>query len=625
MKTIFSIFIQIMGILYVCSLSAQPYSLQSIPFNQVQINDPFWSARQKVNAVATLETCIAQTRDSTKRISNFEKAAGLKEGEHEGKYYDDSDVYKAMEGLAYSLINNPNPEYEALLDRWIALIAKSQQPDGYLNTYYTLSHPDERWTNMEKHEMYCGGHMIEAAIAHYRATGKESFLDVAIKFADYLNNTFGPDKRHWVAGHEEIELALVKLYYSTGNEKYLELSHWLLEERGHGYGKGGIWDRSERGSEYCQDDVPVSEIADIKGHAVRAMYLFAGMADVAAEKNIPEYVEALKRVWDDVTLRNMYVTGGIGSSGSNEGFSEDYDLPNKTAYCETCASIGMVFWNNRMNLLTGDSKYEDILERSLYNGVLPGVSLEGDLFFYVNPLESNGDHHRKRWYGTACCPSNIARFIPSLGNYIYLAGKDELVVNLFIGNETNLEIGDTEVNLVQKTGYPWDGKFHLAVNPVNPVEFDLKIRIPGWCKSSQVGLNGEEIEGSVNEDGYLVIHRKWNAGDEVTLLLDMPVELVEADPQVKENIGKRSVQRGPLVYCLEQTDNKSINLDEISLAQGVTFSLSTGEGKLKDMKILKADTESGELTFIPYFAWDNRESGKMKVWVNFKEQNSLYK
>jgi len=625
MKTIFYFTAQIIFIFAVYSLSGQPYSLQPVPFNKVQIHDSFWSARQKIHATTTLKTCVAQTRDFTHRISNFEKAAGLKKGLHEGKYYDDSDVYKAMEGIAYSLINNPNPKYEALLDHWINLIAKSQQSDGYLNTYYTLNHPNERWTDMTMHEMYCGGHMIEAAIAHYRATGKETFLNVATKFANHLDRTFGPGKRHWVAGHQEIELALVKLYHVTGNKKYLDLAHWLLEERGHGHGKGRIWDNSERGPAYCQDDVPVTKISDVKGHAVRAMYLYTGMADVAAEKDIPHYVKALKRVWEDVALRNMYVTGGIGSTRQNEGFTEDYDLPNKTAYCETCASIGMVFWNNRMNLLTGESKYADILERSLYNGVLSGVSLEGDLFFYVNPLESDGDHHRKRWYGTACCPSNIARFIPSVGNYIYLTGDNELVVNLFIGNESDFLIKGTDVKVEQKTDYPWDGEIQIQITPEKAIDFDLKMRIPDWCKSYQVFLNGKEFSEPSVLNGYLSISRKWKPGDEITLLLDMPVELVAADPRVKENIGKRAIQRGPLVYCLEQTDNPNINMDNVSIDQGVAFSLHTGEGKLKEMKILKANTENGELTFVPYFAWDNREAGKMKVWVDFNEKITLYK
>lgn len=593
---------------------AQTYQMQPVPFNQVSIRDGFWGSRLKAHSGQTLPVCIAQMQDSTMRISNFEKAAGLKEGRHEGIYFDDSDVYKAMEGIAYSLINNPDKAYEDLLDRWIGLIAKAQQPDGYLNTFYTLNAPDQRWTDMDKHEMYCGGHMIEAAIAYYQATGKKTFLDVAVKFANHLDNTFGPGKRHWVPGHEEIELALVKLYHVTGDEKYLALAHWLLEERGRGHGKGAIWNNPKMGSVHCQDDVPVSEIADIRGHAVRAMYLFAGMADVAVEKNIPGYVEALKRVWEDVVYRNMYITGGIGSSRHNEGFTDDYDLPNKTAYCETCASIGMVLWNNRMNLLTKDAKYADVLERSLYNGVLAGISLEGDLFFYVNPLESDGDHHRKRWYGCACCPSNVSRFIPSVGSYIYLKNENELFVNLYVGNQAEFEMGKTKLKVQQTTDYPWDGKVDLAIDPVAPVSFDLKLRIPGWCKSFRASVNGQPIPAVQKEDGYLSMDRKWKKGDQVSLVLDMPAELVAADPRVKENTGKRAVRRGPLVYCLEEADNGDIR--EVQVDRETRFAILPATGKLDQAYVLKARSDNRELTFIPYFTWDNREPGKMKVWVD---------
>jgi uncharacterized protein len=563
----------------------------------------------------TLKTCIAQTQDSTKRINNFEKAAGLVEGKHEGQFFDDSDVYKAMEGIAYSLINNPNPKYEALLDRWIVLIAKSQQPDGYLNTFYTLNHPEKRWTDMFNHEMYCGGHMIEAAIAHKMATGKTNFLDIAIKFADHLDSTFGPGKRNWVPGHQEIELALVKLYHETGQKRYLNLAYWLLEQRGKGH---GVWTRPNRGEKYSQDDIPVSQIADIKGHAVRAMYLFAGMADVAGALDILAYVKALERVWENVVYKNMYITGGIGSSKDNEGFTEDYHLPNKTAYCETCASIGMVFWNHRMNMLFKDGKFVDVLERSLYNGTLSGVSLDGDRFFYVNPLESDGDHHRQRWFGTACCPSNIARLIPSVGNYIYLTGKDELYINLFIGNTTNVRLGDTQVNLVQKTNYPWDGKISLIVNPESPVSFTAKIRKPGWCNNYSIAVNNKQIINPIPEDGYKNISREWKSGDKITLTLDMPVELIAADPRVIENIGKRAVQRGPLVYCLEEVDNKNLNFDKVSLDKQSTFRITHGKGNLKNMVLLKTSSGRQKLIFNPYFAWDNREAGKMKVWINYK-------
>lgn len=602
------------------SLQAQHYSVQPVPFNQINIHDSFWTPRLEAHAHHTLETCIAQTQDSTERINNFKKAAGLKEGKHIGIYFDDSDVYKAMEGIAYSLINNPDPAHEALLDRWIGLIAQSQQPDGYLNTYYTLNYPDQRLTDMEKHELYCGGHMIEAAIAHHRATGKSTFLNVAIKFADFLDQTFGPGKRHWVTGHEEVELALVKLYHETQNKKYLDLSHWLLEERGHGYGVGGIWNSKDMGPQYCQDDVPVSDISEIKGHAVRAMYLFTGMADVAAEKELPAYIAALERVWDDVVLRNMYITGGIGSSGHNEGFTQDYDLPNKEAYCETCASIGMVLWNNRMNLLSKDAKYVDVMERCMYNGVLSGISLKGNLFFYVNPLESEGNHHRQRWFGCACCPSNVSRFIPSIGNYIYMTGEKEIFVNLYIGSDSKIKLGTNEVELTQKTSYPWSGKVQLRVKPNSAATFALNMRVPGWCKKYSIAVNGKIIPSSELENGYLKIDRLWKAGDEVALNLEMPVEVVAADPRVKQNAGKRAIQRGPLVYCAEQADNKKMNLDQVALKPTNQFNSKPAKGLLKNMTLLETMVQGQHLTFIPYFAWDNREAGKMKVWIDYQDQ-----
>ncbi|MGQ8338589.1 glycoside hydrolase family 127 protein [Sunxiuqinia sp. A32] len=593
---------------------------QSVPFTSVKITDDFWGSRLKTHSKVTLSTCIAQMQDSTKRISNFMRAAGLEKGQHEGIFFDDSDVYKAMEGVAYSLINNPNPELEALLETWIGYIAKAQEEDGYLNTYYSLSHPDEKWTDMEKHEMYCGGHMIEAAIAHNRATGRDSFLKVAEKFVHHLMDTFGPEKRHWVTGHEEIELALVKLYHLTENKEYLNFSDWLLQERGHGHGRGTIWDSDRfHGASYCQDDVPVSEITDIKGHAVRAMYLFTGMADVATETKNEGYIDAMKRVWEDVVLRNMYITGGIGSSKSNEGFTEDYDLPNKEAYAETCASIGMVYWNNRMNLLTGESFYADIMERAMYNGVLSGVSLSGDLFFYVNPLESDGDHHRQRWFGCACCPSNISRFLPSVGNYVYTASEDKVFANLYIQSESEIEFGGKKVILEQSTNYPWEGKVDFRVSPAEESEFELNLRIPGWCTSYQVLVNGQPIEQPNVVKGYLSLKQVWKKGDTVSLNMDMPVEIVEADPRVKANVGARAIQRGPLVYCIEEMDNAKLSWGDINLDASNKFEVRNASGVLSGMKKIQTNTGQGVLTLIPYNAWDNREAGKMKVWLPFNE------
>lgn len=603
-----------------CQKPVQKYAAQQVPFNQVKITDQFWSNRLQAHAKATLETCIVQTEDSTGRIDNFKKTAGLMEGGHEGYYFDDSDVYKAMEGISYSLVNNPNPEYEALLDRWISYIAKSQQPDGYLDTYYTLNGLDQSWTDMEKHEMYCGGHMIEAAVAHHKATGKITFLNVATRYADYLCNNFGPGKKDWVPGHEEIELALVKLYHETGEKKYLDLSYWLLEERGHGHGKGAIWDNKDWGPAYCQDDVPVAEISDIKGHAVRAMYLFSGMADVAAEKDLPQYVDALQRIWEDVVDRNMYITGGIGSSGDNEGFSNDYDLPNKEAYCETCASIGMVLWNERMNLFSQDAKYIDVMERSMYNGVLSGMSMEGNRFFYVNPLESDGNHHRREWYGCACCPSNISRFLPSVGSYIYtLSEANGLFVNLYIGSTTETEIQGANTEIIQTTDYPWNGKVEITMNPEKELEFPLNLRIPGWCKKYDVFVNGKLQKADKDVNSYVTLKNSWKEGDIITLDLDMPVEMVAADPHVEADKGKRAIQRGPLVYCMEETDQKNTNWEGIHLNSNTKFETTAAIGKLTGMLAIEGNTNDSSFTLIPYFAWDNREAGKMKVWIDYTE------
>ena len=488
-------------------IKEQPLKMiEQIDFSHVKINDNFWSPRLSKHVSATLPVCIDQIENQTGRIRNFENAA-KGEGEHSGIFFDDSDVYKALEGMAYSLINNPDPELEKKADEWIDKFAAAQQPDGYINTFYTLTGLDKRWTNMDKHEMYCAGHMIEAGVAYYQATGKRKLLDVCIRMTDHMMSQFGPGKRHWVPGHEEIELALVKLYQTTQEQKYLDFAYWLLEERGHGHGTMG--DEGKWDPVYYQDIVPVRRLTDISGHAVRCMYLYCGMADVAALKNDTGYIAAIDRLWDDVVHRNMYITGGIGSSHDNEGFTEDYDLPNLDAYCETCASVGMVLWNQRMNQLTGDSKYIDVLERSLYNGALAGISLGGDRFFYVNPLESKGDHHRQEWYGCACCPSQLSRFLPSIGNYIYASSDDALWVNLYIGNTGQIRIGETDILLTQETDYPWDGSVKLTISTSLPLEKEIRLRIPNWCKTYDLSINGKRINVS-EEKGYAVI-KDWKS------------------------------------------------------------------------------------------------------------------
>ena len=595
-------------------IKEQPLKMiEQIDFSHVKINDNFWSPRLSKHVSATLPVCIDQIENQTGRIRNFENAA-KGEGEHSGIFFDDSDVYKALEGMAYSLINNPDPELEKKADEWIDKFAAAQQPDGYINTFYTLTGLDKRWTNMDKHEMYCAGHMIEAGVAYYQATGKRKLLDVCIRMTDHMMSQFGPGKRHWVPGHEEIELALVKLYQTTQEQKYLDFAYWLLEERGHGHGTMG--DEGKWDPVYYQDIVPVRRLTDISGHAVRCMYLYCGMADVAALKNDTGYIAAIDRLWDDVVHRNMYITGGIGSSHDNEGFTEDYDLPNLDAYCETCASVGMVLWNQRMNQLTGDSKYIDILERSLYNGALAGISLGGDRFFYVNPLESKGDHHRQEWYGCACCPSQLSRFLPSIGNYIYASSDDALWVNLYIGNTGQIRIGETDILLTQETDYPWDGSVKLTISTSQPLEKEIRLRIPNWCKTYDLSINGKRINVS-EEKGYAVI-KDWKSQDVIALDMDMPVEIVAADPHVKENFGKRAIQRGPLVYCMEEIDNPEY-FDQIQLSPSTTFQTAFASDILNGIKTIKTNGRAQSATFIPYYAWDNRKAGKMRVWIPYNE------
>lgn len=595
-------------------IKEQPLKMiEQIDFSHVKINDNFWSPRLSKHVSATLPVCIDQIENQTGRIRNFENAA-KGEGEHSGIFFDDSDVYKALEGMAYSLINNPDPELEKKADEWIDKFAAAQQPDGYINTFYTLTGLDKRWTNMDKHEMYCAGHMIEAGVAYYQATGKRKLLDVCIRMTDHMMSQFGPGKRHWVPGHEEIELALVKLYQTTQEQKYLDFAYWLLEERGHGHGTMG--DEGKWDPVYYQDIVPVRQLTDISGHAVRCMYLYCGMADVAALKNDTGYIAAMDRLWDDVVHRNMYITGGIGSSRDNEGFTEDYDLPNLDAYCETCASVGMVLWNQRMNQLTGDSKYIDVLERSLYNGALAGISLGGDRFFYVNPLESKGDHHRQEWYGCACCPSQLSRFLPSIGNYIYASSDDALWVNLYIGNTGQIRIGETDILLTQETDYPWDGSVKLTISTSQPLEKEIRLRIPDWCKTYDLSINGKRINVS-EEKGYAVI-KDWKSQDVIALDMDMPVEIVAADPHVKENFGKRAIQRGPLVYCMEEIDNP-VYFDQIQLSPSTTFQTAFASDILNGIKTIKTNGRAQSATFIPYYAWDNRKAGKMRVWIPYNE------
>jgi uncharacterized protein len=617
--------------------------IKAVPFSAVTITDAFWKPRIEKVAMVTIPVCVDQTEVKTPRLRNFEKVARKKGEQHEGIFFDDSDVFKALEAIAYSLTNHPDAALEKRADDWIDKIAAAQLPDGYLNTYYTLTDLNLRWTDMSMHEDYNGGHLIEAAVAYYQSTGKRKLLDVAIRFANYFDSVFGPNKRHWVTGHEELELALVKLYHVTNDVKYLQLSHWLLEERGHGYAKGYTW-TDWKDTAYAQDKTTVKDTREITGHAVRAMYLYTGVADVASATNDTAYMTAMKSVWEDVVYRNMYITGGIGSSGSNEGFSVDYDLPNDHAYCETCASVGMVFWNQRMNLLTGDGKYVDVLERSLYNGALDGLSLSGDHFFYGNTLASTGNNERREWFGTACCPSNIARLIASLGNYIYASSANTIWVNLYVGSKTNVAVNNTKIAIEQQTNYPWDGDISLHINPDEKTTCALMLRIPGWAQNQPVpGSTYQYLtNGNTNftitvnnvpatytlQNGYAIINREWKKGDVVQLHLPMEVKRIIAINDVKDDRNRTALERGPLVYCVEHADNggKAMNLilpDEAVLTSSYNAALLNGVVTIQTTATILQPTSNGDgiesikktITAIPYYAWANRGKGQMQVWL----------
>ncbi len=619
--------------------------IEFVSFSKVNITDAFWKPKIDKVATVTIPVCIDQTEVKTPRIRNFEKVARKKGEQHEGIFYDDSDVFKALEAMSYALKTHPNTEMEKKCDEWIDKIAAAQQPDGYLNTWYTLKGLQDRYTDMSMHEDYNAGHMIEAGVAYFNATGKRKLLDVCIKWADHFDALFGPGKRHWVTGHQELELALVKLYKVTKHEKYLKLSDWLLSERGKKLAKGYTW-TDWKDTAYAQDVVPVKEQKEITGHAVRAMYMYTGAADVAEQTGDADYMKAMRTVWEDVVYRNMYITGGIGSAGSNEGFSQDYDLPNEQAYCETCASVGMVFWNQRMNALTGNSEYMDVLERSLYNAALDGLSLSGDRFFYGNPLASRGQHQRREWFGTACCPANIARLVASLGDYIYAKTDNSIYVNLFVGSNTNIPLKNGNVDLKMETNYPWDGNIKLNIDPVKRSKFKLYLRVPGWHQGKTVpgdlytftgignipapyGLtvNGKPADGS-EENGYVVIDRTWQKGDKVEYTLSMGVNMVDSRDSLKQNINRIAIQRGPIVYCLEGADNNG-KAWNIIIPENTEFKTMDHKVLDESVQALTAEvpvvivnddgtslrTETKKIIAIPYYTWANRGKNEMQVWL----------
>jgi uncharacterized protein len=586
-------------------------SLSGVPFTEVKLSDGFWTPRIETNRVNSLPHNFDWCK-KTGRIDNFAKAGKLMSGKFEGIFFNDSDVFKVLEGASYSLAAHPDPALDKTVDEVIAKIAAAQQTDGYLNTYFTLAEPGKRLTNLrDMHELYCAGHLIEAAVAHYRATGKRTLLDVAAKYADYIESVFGPGKRHGVPGHEEIELALVKLYDVTGQKKYFDLAKFFIDIRG---------DKSQREiwGEYHQDHKPVREQNEIVGHAVRAMYLYSGTADVAAQTGDQRLIDAMGRLWDDVVRRKMYLTGGIGARHEGEAFGNAFELPNDSAYCETCAAIGLALWAHRLNLMHADAQYADVVERVAYNGILSGVGMDGRRFFYVNPLASDGNHHREPFFDCACCPPNVSRFLPSLPGYVYATGDASIFVNLYIAGTAKVSLGGnfvTSVTLTQETQYPWDGKVRLTVEPKQPAEFSVQLRIPDWCRDATVAVNGEAVAPLKTDKGYAALKRRWQAGDVIQLDLPMPVERIEANPQVKADLNRVAVQRGPIVYCFEAIDNGG-RAKNIVLARDTKFAVEHRKDLLGGVTVITGvDADGRKVTAVPYYAWDHRAPGEMAVWV----------
>ena len=616
--------------------------IQEVPFTQVHLSDSFWLPRIETNRTVSIPSAFKEC-EKNGRFDNFAIAAGLKKGEHRGDFsFDDTDPYKVIEGASYSLAVKYDPQLDHYLDSVISIIAAAQEPDGYLTTCvtnkcYRLSGwwGRSKWEKINSHELYNSGHMYEAAVAHFRATGKRTFLDVAIKNADLVCKTFGPDEGqiHRPSGHPIVEMALCKLYKVTGDRKYLDMAKYFVEETGRGTDGHKL-------SEYSQDHKPILQQDEIVGHAVRAGYLYSGVADVAALTNDTAYFHALTRLWDNLVSKKLYITGGMGSRAQGEGFGPNYELQNHTAYCETCAAIANVYWNHRMFLATGDSKYIDVLERALYNGVISGVSLSGDKFFYDNPLESMGQHERQRWFGCACCPGNVTRFIASVPNYAYATQQNDIYVNLYIQGKAEMQLADsTTVTLEQTTGYPWNGKIAIRVTPDKEGEFAIRLRIPSWLKSAPVAsdlyaytdapkkytlkVNGSSAQAAKG-DGYETIVRTWKAGDVIELDLPMDVRRIEANDTVEIDRGMLALERGPIVFCLEGKDqpdstvfNKFITPDtqisatyEANLLNGVMV-LS---GAAKEVAL---DGSVKDLTFraIPYSTWNNRGADQMEVWI----------
>ncbi|TYT24360.1 glycoside hydrolase family 127 protein [Dictyoglomus thermophilum] len=602
-----------------------PYSiLHSVPISSVKFTKGLLAERLNTVREVTIPTQY-ELLEQTQRINNFRRASGKVKGDYFGFFFNDTDVYKWIEAASYSLMTEKNPELEKLIDGVIEEIREAQDEDGYLDTYFTFERKKDRWTNLrDMHELYCAGHLIQAAIAHHRATGKRNLLDIAIKFADHIESVFGPGKKEGTPGHPEVEMALVELFRETRDYKYLSLAKFFIDERGKGLVGGDL---------YHIDHKPFRELDEIVGHAVRSLYLNCGASDLYLETGDKEILNALERLWHNFTERKMYITGGAGARYEGESFGEDYELPNETAYAETCASIASFMWNLRMLHILPEGRFGDIMELVLYNGLLSGISLDGEKYFYVNPLVDSGKHRRQKWFACACCPPNIARLIASLPGYVYSTSFDGVWIHLYTSNEAEIDWKERKLNISVDTEYPWDGKVNIKLNSAG--KYAIYLRVPNWAEKYDVAINGEILNGII-ENGYLKVEREWKAGDLITLNFDMKPKYIEANPNVKDDVGKIAVKRGPIVYCIEQADNPNLEMDNLEvdtlqplettyepILKGVT--IVKGKGKIaknvwKKMLYLPkevVDLERKEVEFklVPYYAWANREAGPMKVWI----------
>ncbi len=652
-KLTFSHLLLLSGLLFfsACEQQKEKVQIVPVPFTSVKLTDEFWSEKIRTNREVTIPIAIEQCY-STGRVDNFKIAGGLMEGKYQTQMpFDDTDIYKLIEAASYSLQNIPDPELEAKIDTLIYYVGRAQEEDGYIYTGRTVDpenpHPwadSVRWTGAKKgwygsHELYNSGHLLEAATAHFAATKNRSLLDIAIKTADLLVKTFGPGKLEFGPGHQVVEMGLVKMYDATGNKAYLDLAKYYLDVRG------------PDGEEYEQAHAKVVDQREPVGHAVRATYMYSAMADIAKMYEDTSYTRALDAIWSDLVSKKIYLTGGIGSGGGNEGFDAPYKLPNMAAYCETCASVGNIYWNHRMFMHHGNSGYIDVLERTLYNSFLSGVSRSGDRFFYPNVLESLGQHERGKWFGTACCPPNVARTLPSVPGYIYARSSKGLYVNLYVANKASIAFGDGVIGITQRTQYPWQGEVEIELNPSAGQLFDLYLRVPGWARGEVIpgdlytfadgkkpafslAVNGKP-ETYELEEGYIMLSRKWQKGDKLTLQFDMEPRRVQALDSVKADQGKIAIQRGPLVYTAEWpevVDGKVLNLifdEEQSFEAKYQPELLGGVVTVKGKARSVQKTKEGSLKYgkeqtielIPYYAWNNRGAGEMMVWLPVSEDH----